>query len=300
MGEEESKQGTAAVYAAWKDKGGDKEERLPFYKKILAEHLQRLEATTGKPLSGLPLILSGMVSSNLGMMELPYKALPFALDGSDLATKQIPASNEFPHDMLLISGVRDGEEDVMRGEEVQVVGCGLQAGDEEQIIVHPGTHSKHIVAKGEKIVSFRTFMSGELFALLSKHSILSGSVQVNDGYDNAENARHFEDGVRKGAKDALLHALFSVRTGDLFGKRTRAEAAHYLSGVLIGAELKAFPKAFGGKIILAGEAALVAQYQSAMAVMEIGTAAGQLILKDAVTITLAGQYEIWKRHHFQN
>src|SRR5450432_1404958 len=124
-----------------------------------------------------------MASSTLGMVELPYKELPFLADGSDLRVETIYANGLFHHDVLLISGARTGD-DVMRGEETQLVGCALGAGYAtqagEQVFIFPGTHSKHVVVREGRVIAFKTYMTGEFFELLSKKSILAGDVEAGE------------------------------------------------------------------------------------------------------------------------
>ena len=153
VAEVSSKQGIAEVFDKWKSEGGGDQGRVAFYRAVIESHLQELHTKLSDDISGLPLLISGMASSNIGMMELPYKAAPFLLDGSDLQVKEIPPCETCPHPILLISGVRT-DDDVMRGEEVQVVGCDIPSNNDELLIIHPGTHCKHIVVKGDKVPSF--------------------------------------------------------------------------------------------------------------------------------------------------
>src|ERR1043165_3186150 len=139
LGEISTKQGIASTYDAWCKRGKEEKHRVDFYQTIIGEHLKELEAQTATSMNDFPLIISGMASSNIGMMELPYRQMPFALDGSDLSTKTIPPSEWFPYTTMLISGVRT-DDDVMRGEAVQVVGCRISPTDEDKLVIHPGTH----------------------------------------------------------------------------------------------------------------------------------------------------------------
>lgn len=290
VNEVSSKCGIAAAYDDWCKTRKAEQERVNHYQSIIKDHLVQLEEKSHASLQGTPLIISGMASSNIGMMELPYKQIPFALDGSDLKTEILPASDSFPYPTLLISGVST-DDDVMRGEEVQVVGCGPEPGQKEQWIIHPGTHCKHILIEGSNATSFRTYMTGEFFSLLTTKSILAGSVSNGGNFDECK--AHFEAGVKDAAKHDLLHAAFLVRTGSLFRKRSKEENYYYLSGLLIGSELKAFPKDFKGTIILAGEPALVVQYEAAMQMCGIADRAESIIIKEPDAITLAGQYAVY-------
>src|SRR4051812_12750222 len=129
---------------------------------------------------GLPLVISGMASSTIGWKSLPYAKLPMAIDGSDFHIEDLEW--ESPHTVartLLISGAAS-DDDIMRGEECQAVGVfavpTLRSLADNAVLVLPGTHSKHIFVQNQKIIGFRTFMTGELFEILSRYSILSASM----------------------------------------------------------------------------------------------------------------------------
>ncbi len=204
IAEERSATGIRESYRLWKEgagadpmagvdpmmgndstKAGDPGKRIAFYLDILRASIREMEEGLHDSLAGLPLVLSGMASSSAGMLELPYARLPFALEGRELITKYREADAGFPHPLLLISGIRS-EEDVMRGEETQLIGCrrppgagvaeregggGAEelAGDGpgDGLYIFPGTHSKHILVKDRKIVDFTTYMTGEFFGLLA-------------------------------------------------------------------------------------------------------------------------------------
>jgi 2-dehydro-3-deoxygalactonokinase len=145
----------------------------------------------------------------------------------------------FPHEVILISGARTSN-DVMRGEEIQLIGCDFLS-NEERIYILPGTHSKHITVKNQYVIDFKTYMTGEFFQLLSKQSILSKSVD-NDKKWNNDSVRAFEEGVAQSTNDNLLHEAFLVRTKELFGQYSKEMNYHYLSGLLIGTELKSLAR----------------------------------------------------------
>ena len=237
--EVETGEGVSGLAKAWKENGTESEEaRTAFYIEVLRRAADILKSRAGVPLDELPVVISGMASSTLGLKELPYRSLPVSTDGTDFRMEIYPPSQNFPHVILLISGLRAGEEDVMRGEETQLIGClteEMKAESGRQLIIHPGTHAKHITIESGRIIGFQTFMTGEAFKLFSTGGVLSGSVEASE-LDEAT-LRHFEAGVRAAQEFPLLHALFTVRTGDLFGKRRKGEAFQYLSGLLIGTEL---------------------------------------------------------------
>ncbi len=245
LAEVKSNEGIAEVYQQWKQQARSEKERLFFYQSIIAAQLGKLQELVTFSLKDMPLIISGMASSNIGMVELPYKALPFAVDGHDLEYKRISATESFPHETLLISGART-DHDVMRGEEIQLIGCDMVS-DVEHIYILPGTHSKHVTVKNKQVIDFKTYMTGEFFHLLSHHSILSGSVQDDDQHGKNDTIKGFEQGVIQSLHDNLLHNAFRVRTNHLFEQFTKEANYHYLSGLLIGTELNSLAQ---GKIPL--------------------------------------------------
>lgn len=123
----------------------------------------------------------------------------------------------------------------MRGEETQLIGCISELKNEvdRQIFILPGTHSKHITVKNRQVTSFKTYMTGELFSLLSKNSVLSTAIEKAITSD----FKSFKEGVKHSTKSNLLHSIFRVRTNHLFEIHTKKENFNYLSGLLIGTEL---------------------------------------------------------------
>jgi 2-dehydro-3-deoxygalactonokinase len=243
LAEVSSPLGIASTFEAWKQSGQPEENRLSFYLSVLKDRIAALAEMGHAALGGLPLVVSGMASANIGMLELPYKELPFRADGRDLHTRVLEATEDFNHEVILISGGKTDRE-VMRGEETQLAGCipakaeNPAADDAEQIFIFPGTHSKHIFVKGQTALNFRTFMTGEFFSLLSRNSILSGSILANTDPLEGAMLKSFEDGVAEAMHTNLLNSAFFVRTNSLFGKYTKQQNYYYLSGLLIGTELK--------------------------------------------------------------
>jgi 2-dehydro-3-deoxygalactonokinase len=229
--------GIAGMHKTWMAEKKDETGRLSFYQSYLHTQINVLEAKTSAALHHVPVLVSGMASSTIGMQELPYKELPFKLDGSDLDVRLFEPSVPLPHKLTLISGAKTGD-DVMRGEETLVVGCAVETDKEERVFIFPGTHSKHVWVRGGAAQLFKTYMTGELFDVLSTKSILSNSVEKNSIAAGDSSMAFFEKGIREGAAANLLNSVFHVRTAQLFKKQTPTENYHYLSGLLIGAELK--------------------------------------------------------------
>ncbi|MCC3151705.1 2-dehydro-3-deoxygalactonokinase [Hymenobacter sp. BT770] len=287
LAEESSKEGNAATAELWKQAGQPPEQRVGFYLAIVQSHLKKLEEAVKTSLDDVPVVISGMASSTIGMEELPYKPLPFATDGSDLPAKIIEPTADFKHATLLISGVKS-DDDVMRGEETQLVGCQFANTAEQQMFLHPGTHAKHVVVQHGQAVALKTYMTGEFFSLLSKQAILAASVAEGGQLEDGTNRQWFEKGVQDSQQDNLLHNAFLVRTNDLFKKASKPENFFYLSGLLIGSECQDLLASLPASITLAGEPVLVAHYSEALRVLGIADKC-PVTTKTAVEVTLQGQ-----------
>jgi 2-dehydro-3-deoxygalactonokinase len=241
LAETTSEQGVAIVFERWKEKEGEKqsgkqEERIAFYRLVLSDQIVILGGQAGRDLAGIPVIISGMASSNIGMLELPYKQAPFDLNVKELSVKLDVAPLGFDHPVMLVSGARTTK-DVVRGEEAQLTGCINDSEKGRRLFIFPGTHSKHVLVENGQLTDIRTYMTGEFFGLLSKNSILANSVRKSL-FRPEQYQKQFEAGVLDGLKTSLLHTAFWVRTNDLFNKLSKEENYHYLNGLVIGAELK--------------------------------------------------------------
>ena len=206
-----------------------------------------------------PLLMAGMIGSNRGWVEVPYVPCPAGI--AELASALAwPAE-----DVAIVPGVSfaDGKRaDVMRGEEVQLLGAfaaGLIPGD--CLVCHPGTHNKWATLAGGRIVDFRTIMTGELFNLISEHSILS---DLLDG--EAEPDEAFAAGVETGLSGAGLPTeLFAVRARVLLGHAVRSDAPSFVSGLLIGTDIAIGLRDHGeGDIIVMGRPELTRLYAAAI------------------------------------
>ncbi len=172
-----------------------------------------------------------------------------------------------------------GVPDVMRGEETQLVGA--IAPDESRVLaVLPGTHSKWALVEHGKLVSFATFMTGELFAVLLDHSIL-GRMAQRSAADNAEADAAFRSGLERGlTTDALAHTVFGARTLALVGELDRSGIGDWLSGVLIGHEIAGARKwasehgADMSRVRVVGSEAMIERYSAALAFAGIAAERG--------------------------
>lgn len=178
----------------------------------------------------LPLLLAGMVGSNIGWQLAPYVSAPAGVD--DLVAKLLVIDDR----TSIIPGVstlRNGRPDVMRGEEVQLLGA-VVAGlaPDDALLVQPGTHCKWAEMAGGHIVDFTTAMTGELFGLLRTHSLLAPQLT-----DEVTPDRAFLDGVEEGKRCDLAASLFGIRAAKMLATRDDAEAASYASGLLIGSDV---------------------------------------------------------------
>jgi 2-dehydro-3-deoxygalactonokinase len=225
LAEVKSDAGISDTYQQWLATERPETERIDFYR-------QRLEAAIGQ-LSGakedMPVILSGMASSSLGLEELSYQDFPFSWDVALFPVKIINANKKFHHPLYLVSGFRT-EQDVMRGEESFLLGCDV-VDNGEKIFIFPGTHSKHVFVKNKSGIWFKTFMTGEIFNLLAEKSILRHAVKK--GADE----KSFADGFGAGLNGNILHEAFKIRTSQLLHRANPVRGYQFLSGLLIGTEL---------------------------------------------------------------
>jgi 2-dehydro-3-deoxygalactonokinase len=235
-------------------------------------------------LGDLPLLLAGMIGSTRGWKEAPYVPSPAGLN--DLAGKLVWAGQR---EAIVpgVSYVGENRADVMRGEEVQLLGA-VAAGlvDPTGLVCHPGTHNKWVTLRDGKIVSFRTVMTGELFSLLKEHSILSdllqGKVEANDAFKEAARHAIYEE--------ALPADLFAVRARVLLGQGKKDDAASYASGLLIGSDVRiGLSTPTAADVTMIGRRDLTALY--AAAIEQAERSSRQL---DGERCFLAGIHEIAK------
>lgn len=268
-GEISSGQGTAVIYNEWKtwveQQGVGREQ---FYFQKLQQHIGALSEKLSVSLSGLPVLISGMIGSSIGIKELPYASLPFLTDGSEAVVHEYAAAKDFGHPVWLISGICS-EQDVMRGEETQMIGLACMEPEAcatgTSVCIFPGTHSKHIRVKDGAIIDFKTFMTGELFHIITHHSILKDSVdKLDDAQWTGSENDAFCSGVRQSGESTLLHELFSIRVNHLFGRSAKRENFFQLSGLLIGTELRALLREDKLRIRLCSGSHVSALYQLAL------------------------------------
>ncbi|MBE9462482.1 2-dehydro-3-deoxygalactonokinase [Dyadobacter subterraneus] len=305
IGEILSPDGIASIFNEWKTKSGSgKITRDQFFKKFLKTQIDILSRRLSFDLDGITIIISGMASSSIGMEEIPYSDLPYAVDGSKADVKSFEAHDDFRHEIILISGVKS-DTDVMRGEETQLVGLlNLKQlsplKNKEATFIFPGTHSKHIYVKRNQIDDFQTFMTGEIFKIMINHSILKDSVESGKdvGFTTDETAA-FKKGIRQAGDSNLLNSLFKVRTNQLFDKMSKTENACYLSGLLIGNELEYLKKDTDYNLVLCSGNNLYELYK--MAADEIGLSERTTTISSVLInlATIAGQIKIYENQTFK-
>jgi len=209
-----------------------------------------------------PVMCCGMVGSRQGWKEAGYMTVPCEAPGGAKATRVDVQDQRLA--LWIVPGVKQvGPDDVMRGEETQVAGFLAQNPDFDGVICLPGTHTKWARISAKEIVSFQTFMTGELFALLSKQSVLRHSV----------NTAEFDDDVfRDALSDAMSRPqsiaskLFGLRAAHLVSDQSLSHGKSALSGYLIGMELAgARPYWLGMDIALIGAPALCDIYKDGLA-----------------------------------
>ncbi|MBY6188951.1 2-dehydro-3-deoxygalactonokinase [Microbulbifer agarilyticus] len=201
-------------------------------------YLKAQMATLGSTTA--PVVLCGMVGSGIGWYEVPYVSCPASVKSLSAALVRIPQTDL---NAWCVPGVKltssQGDADVMRGEETQIIGWLTQASEQERTnstLCLPGTHSKWAHVEGAEICEFSTAFTGEMYALLNDHSVLVQGAQV--ACDSA-----FDAGLAASTDGAgLIHQLFNARSRSVLGLQPASASASYLSGLLIGSEVAGVAK----------------------------------------------------------
>jgi 2-dehydro-3-deoxygalactonokinase len=206
---------------------------------VLRDHLARL----GAP-AGAPVLICGMAGARQGWVEAPYLKTPTRLDALHEGAIRVEA----PGDIRILPGIaqaRGEQPDVMRGEETQLLG--VTEPDFTGLVCIPGTHSKWVRIEDGRVVAFSTYMTGELFSVVSQHSILAHAIEAA-GPPPAD-SQPFREGLATALKapTALTAALFRLRAAQLLGFEQRADGAARLSGLLIGTELADAARQYGSR-----------------------------------------------------
>ncbi len=234
----------------------------------------------------VPVIACGMVGSRQGWMEAPYRAAPCPpLDAATL----VPVETTDPRIAVrLVPGLKQNRPpDVMRGEETQIAGALALMPGFDGVICLPGTHSKWAQVSAGEVVSFQTFMTGELFALLAEHSVLRHGL-TTEGWDDAAFDAAVSDSLSR--PERVGTGLFSLRAGALLTGLTPDTARARLSGMLIGMEL-AGARAYwlGQPVLIVGAEKLAVHYARALRAQ-----GGQVGVLSARATVLAGLDVAWR------
>lgn len=208
-----------------------------------------------------PIYLCGMAGARGGWMEAPYCETPVALPALTANLLALPE----PFQGFLVPGIKtvaaDGTLDVIRGEEIQVLGALGKLGLQDALICLPGTHSKWVQVRNRQIVAFMTFMTGDVFQAL-EHTILQ--YRAEDKFY----AQTFLSGLTEAQQTGggLLHQLFTARTRMLAANLTQEQVSSFVSGLLIGHELEEAEtfRSDGGQIVIIGSDRLCLRYRMAL------------------------------------
>ncbi len=224
-------------------------------------------------------VACGMVGSRQGWVEAPYQTVPCAVSPLEMARAPVARANLTVH---VIPGIRQtAPPDVMRGEETQIAGFLAQNPNWDGVICLPGTHTKWVQVSADEVVSFQTFMTGEMFALLSGQSVLRHSIAPS-GWDECLFQMALSDALAK--PEALAGRLFALRADQLVNGTDTTTLRARLSGLLIGAELAAAkPYWLGQRIALIGAESVAAPYATGLAAQGV-----QVERACATDMTLAG------------
>jgi 2-dehydro-3-deoxygalactonokinase len=206
-------------------------------------------------------LMAGMIGSQQGWMEAPYIACPVNMDRLKAAIITVPFEGA---DVRIVPGLSDrdpfGVPEIMRGEETQLIGVRTDMAGTELVCL-PGSHSKWVRVTRGQVAGFSTYLAGEAYAALRGSTILGRTMA-----DGPADPQAFQNGIeRSGHPGHLLHHLFGVRSLAVMGELSREAGASYLSGLLIGTEVRA-AMAPGARVHLVGNANLCTLYRVAIAV----------------------------------
>ncbi|MEM9474349.1 MAG: 2-dehydro-3-deoxygalactonokinase [Pseudomonadota bacterium] len=205
-------------------------------------------------------VACGMVGSRQGWAEASYRAVP--CPPVDQPLTQVTAQDPRLR-VRIVPGLRqDTPPDVMRGEETQIAGWLAAQPDFDGVLCLPGTHAKWVQVSAGEVVSFRTYLTGEMFAALSDHTVLRHS--LGPGWD----ADAFDEAVSSAMAhpERVANRLFTIRAESLLSGLAPAQAIARLSGLLIGAELAgARPYWLGQNVVIIGAGRIATHYKTALA-----------------------------------
>jgi len=234
----------------------------------------------------LPILMSGMIGASTGWVDAGYCAVPVSIQELSENLVRVPGNET----IWIVPGVstldKAGIPDVIRGEEVQSLSVSGKHND--AVVITPGTHSKWVCVEGQRITWFTTFLTGDLFGAIVNHTIISVLQRPGDMGGEEAFCRGVEIGFAEHAN--LMHVLFGARTNVLFKTLMPEEISHYVSGLLIGAEIASGIAIIGSaqkSMVLLGSDSLIQRYELAFSTCEINVEVVGLEAVGSVYIKIA-------------
>ncbi len=280
-------------------------DRAGQFQKVLQRHIADLSQTAATNLDQVPIVISGMASSSLGWRDLPYANLPMPIDGRELVLSRLQEVGQLPQPVYLISGLKSAS-DVMRGEETELVGLGslhrdLLARLGSAWVLLPGTHCKHVLVQNESIIDFRTYMTGELYNLLSEKSSLKhpqSHYEPGIDWEAPEVVDAFRDGVHLSRETSLTSSLFQVRVQQLMAGLTGQASKALLSGQLIGSEVWSLQSrcSSDSQIVLCAGRKLNVPYRLALELAGLAGRTVEIPPHEVEQLSAAGQWHALKSY----
>ncbi|HTG45764.1 MAG TPA: 2-dehydro-3-deoxygalactonokinase [Verrucomicrobiae bacterium] len=261
------------------------EGRARIYADFLSGVLQQWKAARQNLQRSIPLVISGMASSSIGWQEVPYATAPLKLDGSNLQFAEVALQElNWIKRVYLISGVAT-ENEMMRGEETEAIGLLQDVPCRSPFaLILPGTHSKHLLVHDGEVTDFWTYMTGEIFDVLARYSVLKATVDLSSlATPNQTNLASFDAGVRQADRSGLAASLFQTRARAVLKGMPTLENTWFLSGLLIGAELADARSRFSGlTVLLGGASEMRSLYARALTILENGSFTAQELMGEFV------------------
>ena len=304
--ETHSEKGILFFHNQWLSQNDDNlERRFDYYLQYIQSQIREIHhgLEIDIDIATLPLVISGMAISSIGMINMPYENLPFSVAGTTGFECRIQ-KNGVP--IILVTGVCSSD-DIMRGEETQIIGLYHTPElnnilPDSGIFVLPGTHSKHVSINDKAIVSIKTFITGELFHILRSNGTLSKSIAFlqEDRNANPDNQLAFINGIRESKKGSLLNNLFQVRVNDILKKLNKEQNFYYLSGLLIGSEFDYLKKeailSASNKLVVCCSQNFISYYTTVL--KELGLMDDAIFLPPALfdKATVVGQLTVYKKY----
>jgi len=304
IAEAHAENGILSHYNSWLSQNDDNpERRFDYYLQYIQSQIGKIRHNLEIDIAKLPLVISGMAISSIGMMNMPYENLPFSVastTGFECRFQQ----NGAP--ILLVTGVCSTD-DLMRGEETQMIGL-YHTPELNNVLPHngifvlPGTHSKHISVSDKNIISIKTFITGELFHILRGNGTLAKSIafQNEDRNANPDNQMAFIKGIHESKNGSLLNNLFQVRVNDILNKLNKEQNFYYLSGLLIGSEFDYLKKepilSATNKLVVCCSPNLIPYYTTVL--KELGLIEDAIFIPPALfdKATVVGQLTAYKKY----